>query len=149
MWSRPRAPWPITLAGQFLALQLVVLLLVLAVTSVVSVRQSDADFRDTRGARLRAAAENLASTPVVAADDRRSRPTAVARVYTERTQRSAPTPAPSTSPSRDGTVVARPTRRPVDGDRIDLGDEQRAASGGRGPVTSTTAGTARSPPRCP
>ena len=35
-----------TLAGQFLALQAVLLLLVVAVTSVVSVRQSDADFRD-------------------------------------------------------------------------------------------------------
>ena len=51
-----------TLAGQFLVLQLTVLLAVLAVSSVVSVQQSDADFRDTRGARLRAAAENLAGT---------------------------------------------------------------------------------------
>lgn len=64
MWSRSRLR-PATLAGQFLVLQLSVLLLVVAVASVVSVRQSDADFRDTRGARMRAAAENLANLPGV------------------------------------------------------------------------------------
>lgn len=63
--ERVRVPLPRTLAGQFLLLQLVVLILVVAVTSVVSVRQSDADFRDTRGARLRAAAANLANTAAV------------------------------------------------------------------------------------
>ncbi|MFC6345636.1 hypothetical protein ACFP8W_26860, partial [Nocardioides hankookensis] len=65
MWSPARAPRPRTLAGQFLALQAVLLVLVVAVTSVVSFRQSDADFRDARGARLRASAENLASTAAV------------------------------------------------------------------------------------
>lgn len=64
MWSRPRSR-PLTLAGQFLALQLVVLLAVLAVVSLVSLRQSDQDFRDTRGARLRATAESLAGTAAV------------------------------------------------------------------------------------
>ena len=63
MWSRSRRG--ISLAGQFLVLQLTVLLAVLAVSSVVSVQQADADFRDTRGARLRAAAENLAGTSAV------------------------------------------------------------------------------------
>lgn len=60
MWSRPRL-WPATLAGQFLVLQLTVLLVVVAVASMVSVQQSDADFRDTRGARMRAEAERLAN----------------------------------------------------------------------------------------
>ena len=64
MWSRSRL-WPATLAGQFLVLQLTVLLAVVAVASVVSVRQSDADFRDTRGARLRAAAESMANISAV------------------------------------------------------------------------------------
>ena len=64
MWSRSRF-WPATLAGQFLVLQLTVLLAVVAVASVVSVQQSDADFRDTRGARLRAAAEAMANIPAV------------------------------------------------------------------------------------
>jgi sensor histidine kinase regulating citrate/malate metabolism len=64
LWSRSRL-WPATLAGQFLVLQLTVLLAVVAVASVVSVRQSDADFRDTRGARLRAAAEWMANISAV------------------------------------------------------------------------------------
>ena len=64
MWSRTRLRPP-TLAGQFLVLQLTVLLVVVAVASVVSVQQSDADFRDTRGARLRAAAESMANTEAV------------------------------------------------------------------------------------
>jgi sensor histidine kinase regulating citrate/malate metabolism len=64
LWSR--AHWrPATLAGQFLVLQVSVLLLVVVVASVVSVRQSDEDFRQTRGARLRAAAETLANTKAV------------------------------------------------------------------------------------
>lgn len=64
MWSRSRW-WPATLAGQFLVLQLTVLLAVVAVASVVSLQQSDADFRDTRGARMRAAAESMANIPAV------------------------------------------------------------------------------------
>ncbi|CUR56103.1 Two component signal transduction histidine kinase regulating citrate/malate metabolism [metagenome] len=64
MWSRSRW-WPATLAGQFLVLQLTVLLAVVAVASIVSVQQSDADFRETRGARLRAAAESMANIRVV------------------------------------------------------------------------------------
>ncbi len=64
MWSRSRL-WPATLAGQFLVLQLTVLLVVVAVASVVSVQQSDADFRDTRGARMRAEAERLANLEAV------------------------------------------------------------------------------------
>ncbi|GAB3034371.1 ATPase [Nocardioides flavus (ex Wang et al. 2016)] len=64
MWSRSRW-WPATLAGQFLVLQLTVLLVVVAVASMVSVQQSDADFRDTRGADLRAEAESMANIPAV------------------------------------------------------------------------------------
>lgn len=64
MWSRSRL-WPATLAGQFLVLQLTVLLLVVAVASLVSVQQSDADFRDARGARLRDSAESMANIPAV------------------------------------------------------------------------------------
>ena len=64
MWSRSRW-WPATLAGQFLVLQLTVLLVVVAVASMVSVQQSDADFRDTRGAAMRAAAESMANIPAV------------------------------------------------------------------------------------
>ncbi len=65
MWSRLRRVGRLSLAGQFLVLQLAVLVVVVAVGSVVSVRQGDADFRDTRGARLLATAESLASTDAV------------------------------------------------------------------------------------
>lgn len=66
MWSRPGANRRhLSLAGQFLLLQLAVLLVVLVVASVVSLRQSDADFRDSREDRLRAAAESLAGIPAI------------------------------------------------------------------------------------
>ncbi len=53
------------MAGQFLVLQLTVLLVALAVASLVSIRQSDADFRTQRAAPLRAAAQDLANLGVV------------------------------------------------------------------------------------
>jgi two-component system, CitB family, sensor kinase len=56
-----------TLAGQFLALQATVLLIALAVASVVALRQGEADFRDERGAPLRAGAQDLANLAVVRA----------------------------------------------------------------------------------
>ncbi len=69
MWSRGRGlrgvPIKPTLAGQFLALQVTVLLVALAVASVVALRQGEADFRDERGAPLRAAAQDLANLAVV------------------------------------------------------------------------------------
>lgn len=64
MWSQgPRRH--LSLAGQVLLLQLSVLLLVVVATSIVSLRQSDADFRDSREDRLRAAAESLAGIAAV------------------------------------------------------------------------------------
>ena len=69
MWSRGRGLRGVfarpTLAGQFLALQVSVLLVALAVASVVALRQGEADFRDERGAPLRAAAQDLANLEVV------------------------------------------------------------------------------------
>lgn len=63
-WLQDRR-FRLTLAGQFLVLQLIVLLVVLAFASVVSVRQSDAEFRDQRGAQLRSAAQQLANISLV------------------------------------------------------------------------------------
>lgn len=67
MWSSERSTVsarrrrrPLSLAGQFLVLQWGVLLLVVVVVSIVSLQQSEADFRDARENRLRAAAESLA-----------------------------------------------------------------------------------------
>src|SRR5687768_17780133 len=54
-----------SLAGQFLAFQLVVVLVVLLAVAAVSVTQSTREFREVRGQRMIAVAENLASTPIV------------------------------------------------------------------------------------
>ena len=153
MWSiaataRPAATAGASLAGQFLALQLAVLLLALLVTSVVSVRQSDAEFSETRGARLRAGAENLAGTR-----DRAPHPGRGRRAST----RSRSTPSRPSGPSLASSVyIARPDGTIVAG----TGHDEASASGstsrpatcrtaGPGPATSTTAGTARSPLRSP
>ncbi|GLP80803.1 hypothetical protein TUM20984_22230 [Mycobacterium antarcticum] len=54
-----------SLAGQFLAFQMVVVAVVLVAVAAVSVNQSTKEFRDVRGQRMIAVAENLASTPIV------------------------------------------------------------------------------------
>ncbi|MBB3751307.1 hypothetical protein FHT44_003802 [Mycolicibacterium sp. BK634] len=54
-----------SLAGQFLAFQLLVVAVVLIAVAAVSVAQSTQEFREVRGQRLIAVAENLASTPIV------------------------------------------------------------------------------------
>jgi len=54
-----------SLAGQFLAFQILVVTVVLLAVAAVSVAQSTREFRDVRGQRLIAIAENVASTPIV------------------------------------------------------------------------------------
>ncbi|MBO0676349.1 sensor histidine kinase [Mycolicibacterium sp. S2-37] len=54
-----------SLAGQFLAFQLLVVAVVLLAVAAVSVTQSTREFRDVRGQRMIAVAENVASTPIV------------------------------------------------------------------------------------
>lgn len=54
-----------TLAAQFLLLQLVVVALLLLVVGVISVRQSDASFQNERGPLMRSAAEVAAATSEV------------------------------------------------------------------------------------
>jgi two-component system, CitB family, sensor kinase len=54
-----------SLAGQFLAFQLVVVAVVLVAVGAVSVAQSTNEFREVRGQRMIAVAENLAATPIV------------------------------------------------------------------------------------
>lgn len=63
-WSRPVRALR-TLAGQFLMWQLVVLGLVLAAVGAVTVQQSTEDFQQSRGARMTAVAESLATTALV------------------------------------------------------------------------------------
>ncbi|WP_041304018.1 sensor histidine kinase [Mycolicibacterium rhodesiae] len=54
-----------SLAGQFLVFQLLVVAIVLIAVAAVSVAQSTREFREVRGARMIAVAENMASTPIV------------------------------------------------------------------------------------
>ncbi len=54
-----------SLAGQFLMFQLMVVAVVLIAVAAVSVAQSTREFRDVRGQRMIAVAENVASTPIV------------------------------------------------------------------------------------
>ncbi|MGA9102124.1 ATP-binding protein [Aeromicrobium sp.] len=63
MWSpRPRR---LTLAGQFLALQLIVIALVLSMVAAISVHQSTQEFRDVRGRQMQSIAEYVANQSVV------------------------------------------------------------------------------------
>jgi two-component system CitB family sensor kinase len=63
--ARRRARWSASLAGQFLVFQIVVVAVVLLAVAAVSVAQSTREFRDVRGQRMIAVAENVASTPLV------------------------------------------------------------------------------------
>jgi sensor histidine kinase regulating citrate/malate metabolism len=63
LWSpRPRR---LTLAGQFLALQLIVIALVLSMVGAISVHQSTQEFRDVRGRQMQSIAEYVANQSVV------------------------------------------------------------------------------------
>src|ERR1700741_879070 len=53
------------LAGQFLVFQLLVVAVVLVAVAAVSVAQSTREFREVRGQRMIAVAENMASRPIV------------------------------------------------------------------------------------
>jgi sensor histidine kinase regulating citrate/malate metabolism len=67
-FDRPRSLRSLTarsLAGQFLVFQLLVVAIVLGAVAAVSVAQSTREFREVRGQRMIAVAENLASTPIV------------------------------------------------------------------------------------
>src|SRR6478672_8954224 len=54
-----------SLAGQFLVFQVLVVAVVLVAVGAASVAQSTREFRDVRGQRMIAVAENMASTPIV------------------------------------------------------------------------------------
>ena len=54
-----------SLAGQFLVFQVLVVAVVLVAVAAVSVAQSTREFREVRGQRMIAVAENMASTPIV------------------------------------------------------------------------------------
>jgi two-component system CitB family sensor kinase len=65
LWSHRRR---LTLAGQFLVMQLGVVAVVLAIVGVISVQQSNASFASERGGQMRSVAEYLANQAVVRAE---------------------------------------------------------------------------------
>ena len=83
MWSQRRR---LTLAGQFLVLQLVVVAFVLAIVGAISVQQSNQSFATERGAQMRSVSEYLANLAVV------------------RGQVTGPSPATSLAPAIDRAV---------------------------------------------
>ena len=64
-WSLSTWPGHGAWAGQFLVFQLLVVVVVLFAVAAVSVTQSTSEFREVRGQRMIAVAENMASTPIV------------------------------------------------------------------------------------
>lgn len=71
----------LTLAGQFLALQLVVVALLLLIVGVISVRQSNATFETERGTAMRSVAEYVANIePVRVSFDAATSPSDLARI---------------------------------------------------------------------
>ena len=101
---RPPGARP-TLAGQFLALQVTVLLVALAVASVVALRQGEADFRDERGAPLRAAAQDLANLDVVRAAGRHAHRCRRRCRRTRSSSRTGSTPRPCRWPISTAQVL--------------------------------------------
>lgn len=124
MWSPPvgaaRRP-RLTLAGQFLVLQLSVLVMVLAVAGFVTLQQTESSFREERGSRLRQAAESLANTAVVRDELQQRYPAteALASYATEVQNRLGADAVYLTD--ADGRQVIGPDPT-LEEERIDLGD---------------------------
>ena len=119
--------WSRSLAGQFLVFQLVVVAVVLVAVAAVSVAQSTSEFREVRGLRMIAVAENMASTPIVR--DRFSDPFAekyLAADVDRAVALSGASVAEILGP--DGTV-----RASTDPSRIGSADRSGSEPGRRGP----------------
>jgi sensor histidine kinase regulating citrate/malate metabolism len=117
-----------SLAGQFLAFQLLVVAVVLVAVAAVSVAQSTREFRDVRGQRMIAVAENMASTPVIR--DRYADPFA-SRVLVPEVDRAVALSGAGIAELLDPTGVVRVSTDPSRvGSRVDLvasrADEGRA-----------------------
>ncbi|MCR1782149.1 Spo0B domain-containing protein [Nocardioides carbamazepini] len=136
----------LTLAAKVLLLQLVVIVVLLVAVGVLSIRQSNADFADERGAQMRSVAEYVAVQDFVRTglEDVRGgaelwQVTADLTSYAERGVRlSGATDVLVVGP--DGTVLAATDASRV-GERADLGGDEVAA--GRGGTTDVDAGGER------
>lgn len=120
-----------SLAGRFLAFQLLVVAVVLIAVAAVSVTQSNREFRDVRGQRMIAVAENMASTPIVR--DRYDDPFA-AQVLAPEVDRAVALSGAELAEIADPAGIVRVSSDPARvGQRLDLSttraDEGRAWSG--------------------
>ncbi|OMB85557.1 MULTISPECIES: sensor histidine kinase [Mycolicibacterium] len=120
-----------TLAGRFLVFQLLVVAVVLIAVAAVSVAQSAREFRDVRGQRMIAVAENMASTPIVR--DRYDDPFA-AQVLAPEVDRAVALSGADLAEIADPAGIVRVSSDPARvGQRLDLratlADEGRAWSG--------------------
>lgn len=121
-----------SLAAQFLVFQLFVVAVVLVAVAAVSVAQSEGEFRDVRGQRMIAVAENMASTPIVRERTEQTRADPfLARTLAPEVDRAVALSGASLAEilGPDGTVRASSDPSRV-GARVDLGatraDEGRA-----------------------
>jgi len=115
-----------SLAGRFLVFQLLVVAVVLGAVAAISVAQSTREFRDVRGQRMIAVAENVASTPIVR--DRYADPLA-ARTLAPEVDRAVALSGADLVEITDPTGVVRVSSQPDRiGQRIDL-DASRADEG--------------------
>jgi two-component system CitB family sensor kinase len=117
-----------SLAGRFLVFQALVVAVVLIAVAAVSVAQSTGEFRDVRGQRMIAVAENLAATPIVR--DRYDDPRA-AEVLAPEVDRAVALSGAELAEIIDPTGTVRASSDPRRlGTRVDLGptraDEGRA-----------------------
>ncbi|WP_066897888.1 sensor histidine kinase [Mycolicibacterium houstonense] len=120
-----------SLAGRFLVFQLLVVAVVLIAVAAVSVAQSTREFRDVRGQRMIAVAENVASTPIVR--DRYADPFA-AQVLAPEVDRAVALSGADLADITDPAGMVRVSSDPARiGQRLDLGasraDDGRAWSG--------------------
>jgi two-component system CitB family sensor kinase len=120
--SRQRSRIGTSLAGQFLAFQIVVVAVVLLAVGAVSVAQSTNEFRDVRGQRMIAVAENMASTPIVR--ERYADPFA-AQVLAPEVDRAVSLSGAGLAEILDPQGVIRVSSQPDRiGQHFDLGDSQ-------------------------
>ncbi|WP_408898590.1 ATP-binding protein [Nocardioides sp. R1-1] len=105
MWSRVRRGEP-TLAAKVLLLQLLVIGVLLAAVGVLSIRQSNADFAEERGAQMRSVAEYVAALPVVRLELEQAREGAVDPAATARDLASYVAQGVSLSSASEVMVVA-------------------------------------------
>jgi two-component system CitB family sensor kinase len=123
----------LTLGGQVLALQLAVLLVVVAAAAVVFLGQADAAFRADRADRLEVAAEGLAGIPAVQATLTEEAPDTRALAFYLQTRAAYVDARNAYATDLDGRILAAtdPTRI---GERLDLPDDA-ATRAGSGDVT--------------